>query len=402
MKKFIAVVITVIMLMSLCGMQSFAFTIKLPTVTEVSVVDTSPVSMKELDRQKAERDEFFESYMEEFGVTQEELDEYLQELMGSNVGKLFNRFYITNAVLELTLSDGSVVECDLEDGVYDIDDYTWISVDAYVTYDEYTAAKEEDRDTAEVIVECSVISIISGISKDSEFTLESEVVDCFIKDFTPVSALDYSLYEYSDTLDLEGKKFRVTYADGSKKTLTAKYDSTAESYVLGDEEIWVWFDSDDEDNFIVELYYMDEIYEHSVTFDEASPYESIEITDYVFSETDGLTSISYVITDNKGKEKSFTVDTSAALADEELNFMWQPIAVFDSYYISIDGEDAYDTDGDKVVGCSIYLEMGDVFSEPVVIDYIVEDSRTLLEKIEDVIASILRVFFLLFFPDEVL
>ena len=118
--------------------------------------------------------------------------------------------------------------------------------------------------------------------------------------------------------------------------------------------------------------------------------------------TDGLTSISYVITDNKGKEKSFTVDTSAALADEELNFMWQPIAVFDSYYISIDGEDAYDADGDKVVGCSIYLEMGDLESEPVVLDYIEEDSRTLLEKIEDVIAAILGVFFLLFFPDEVM
>lgn len=402
MKKFIAVVITVIMLMSLCGMQSFAFTIKLPTVTEVSVVDASPVSMKELDRQKAERDELLESYMEEFGVTQEELDEYLQELMGSNVGKLFNRFYITNAVLELTLSDGSVVECDLEDGVYDIDDYTWISVDAYVTYDEYTAAKEEDRDTAEVIVECSVVSIISGISKDSEFTLEAEVVDCFIKDFTPVSALDYSLYEYSDTLDLEGKKFRVTYADGSKKTLTAKYDSTVGNYVLGDEKIWVWFDSDDEDNFTVELHYMDEIYEHSVNFDEVSPYESIEITDYVFSETDGLTSISYVITDTKGNEKSFTVDTTPALVEGTLYPEWYNIAVFDSCFVALCGEEAYDYDSGEITGYEIYLSMGELYSESVILDYDGEDSRTLLEKIEDIIAIILSFFFVWFFPDQIL
>lgn len=393
MKKFIAVVITVIMLMSVCAMQSFAFTIKLPTVTEVSVVDASPVSMKELDRQKAERDELLERYMEEFGVTQEELDEYLQELMGSNVGKLFNRFYITNAVLELTLSDGSVVECDLEDGVYDIDDYTWISVNAYVTYDEYTATKEEDRDTAEVIVECSVISIISGISKDSEFTLESEVVDCFIKDFTPVSALDYSLYEYSDTLDLEGKKFSVTYADGSKKTLTAKYDSTVGDYVLGDEEIWVWFDSDDEDNFTVELYYMDEIYEHSVTFDEVSPYESIEITDYVFSETDGLTSISYVITDTKGNEKSFTVDTTAGLYNGSLYPEWYNAAVYDSYYITVLGDVAYGYDEEEAVNYEIYIGMGDLESESIFLDYYEDEPMTFLEKIEEIIASILTVFF---------
>lgn len=402
MKKFIAVVITVIMLMSVCGMQSFAFTIKLPTVTEVSVVDASPVSMKELDRQKAERDELIERYMEEFGVTQEELDEYLQELMGSNVGKLFNRFHITNAVLELTLSDGSVVECDLEDGVYDIDDYTWISVNAYVTYDEYTAAKEEDRDTVEVIVECSVTSIISGISKDSEFTLESEVVDCFIKDFTPVSALDYSLYEYSDTLDLEGKKFRVTYADGSKKTLTAKYDSTLESYVLGDEEIWVWFDSDDEDNFTVELHYMDEIYEHSVTFDEASPYESIEITDYVFSETDGLTSISYVITDTKGNEKSFTVDTTAGLYNGSLYPEWHNAAVYDSYYIAVLGDVAYGYDEEEAVNYEVYISMGDLESESIFLDYYEDEPMTFLEKIEEIIASILAVFFniLSFFDTE--
>lgn len=393
MKKIIAVVITVIMLMSVCGMQSFAFTIKLPTVTEISIVEASPVSMKELDRQKAERDELLEFYMEEFGVTQEELDEYLLEIMGSNVGKWFNRLYITNAVLELTLSDGSVVECDLEEGGYEIDDYTFISVDAYVTYDEYTAVKEEDRDTAEVIVECSVFSIISGISKDSEFTLESEVVDCFIKDFTPVSALDYSLYELSDTLNLEGKKFSVTYADGSKKTLTAKYDPSVENYVLGDEELWVWFEGDDEDNYTVELEYMDETYEHSVTFDEESPYESIEITDYTFSETDGLTSISYVITDTKGNEKSFTVDTTAALYDGSLYPDWYSAAVYDSYYITVLGDVAYDYMGEEATNYEVYLSMGDLYSESIYLDYYEEETMTFFEKIEEIIASILAAFF---------
>ncbi|MBR5826875.1 MAG: hypothetical protein IKY78_07300 [Clostridia bacterium] len=391
MKKIMAVILTVIMLMSLCGMQSSAFTIKLPTVTGVKFVEASPVSMKDFENSEKLVEEYLDYIEDELGI---DISDF--EMFGDLLGELYD-FYVEDGIVELTLSDGSVVEVDLEEGCYEIDRYTDINVTAYVKYDDYIALKESKAETVDVTFECSVYSYISSISKDSTFTLEADIVDCFVKEFKPVSTINYKLYEDSDIIDLEGKKFSVTYADGTKKTLTAKFDPEEGEYLLGDEHIYTLF-SDNK----VWFGYMDEIYEHSVTFEKENPYESIEITDYVFSETDGLTSISYVITDNKGKEKSFTVDTSAALADEELNFMWQPIAVFDSYYISIDGEDAYDADGDKVVGCSIYLEMGDLESEPVVLDYIEEDSRTLLEKIEDVIAAILGVFFLLFFPDEVM
>ena len=389
MKKIMAVILSVIMLMSLCGMQSSAFTIKLPTVTELKILDDEPISLKGLDYSAKERQEYID-YLEEWYDIDIEDTGYLYEEI--------NKFYLGDIDVELTLSDGSVATMNVDE-YYEIDRYTEIRVSAYVTYDEYLELKESGADTVEITLDCSVYSYVSSFSKDSTFTVECDVVDCIIKSFKPTSTINYNLYELSDTLDLEGKKFSVTYADGTKKTLTAKFDAEEEGYILGDESLFVWFNEDD----TVEIQYIDEIYTHAVTYDNESPYESIEITDYTFNEEESLlTSISYVITDNKGKQKSFTVDTSAALADEELNFMWQPIAVFDSYYISIDGDDAYDTDGDKVVGCSIYLEMGDVFSEPVVIDYIVEDSRTLLEKIEDVIASILGVFFLLFFPDEVL
>lgn len=391
MKKIMAVILSVIMLMSLCGMQSSAFTIKLPTVTGVKFVEASPVSMKDFENSEKLVEEYLDYIEDELGI---DISDF--EMFGDLLGELYD-FYVEDGIVELTLSDGSVVEVDLEEGCYEIDRYTDINVTAYVKYDDYIALKESKAETVDVTFECSVYSYISSISKDSTFTLEADIVDCFVKEFKPVSTINYKLYEDSDIIDLEGKKFSVTYADGTKKTLTAKFDPEEGEYLLGDEHIYTLF-SDNK----VWFGYMDEIYEHSVTFEKENPYESIEITDYVFSETDGLTSISYVITDNKGKEKSFTVDTSAALADEELNFMWQPIAVFDSYYISIDGEDAYDADGDKVVGCSIYLEMGDLESEPVVLDYIEEDSRTLLEKIEDVIAAILGVFFLLFFPDEVM
>ena len=379
MKKITAVVLTVIMLMSLCGMQSSAFTVKLPTVTELEILDDEPISMKGLDYSAKERQEYIDYLEEWYDIDIEDMGYLYEEI---------NKFYLGNFDVELNV-----------DEYYEIDRYTEITVDAYVLYDDYLELKESGADTVKITLDCYVYSYVSGISKDSTFTVECDVVDCIIKSFKPTSTINYDLYEDSDTLDLEGKKFSVTYADGTKKTLTAKYDIEEELYVLGDDYIYLWFTEDDK----VEIQYIDEVYTHSVTWDNESPYESIEITDYAFNEEEGLlTSISYVITDKKGKEKSFTVDTSSVLADADLNFIWQELAVFDSYAVTLYSEDAYDDESEEIVGYELYLEMGDIFSEPVVIDYIVEDSRTLLEKIEDVIASILRVFFLLFFPDEVL
>ena len=389
MKKITAVVLTVIMLMSLCGMQSSAFTIKLPTVTELKILDDEPISMKGLDYSAKARQEYIDYLEEWYDLDIEDMGYLYEEI---------NKFYLGNFDVELTLSDGSVVTMNVDE-TYEIDRYTEITVYAYVLYDDYLELKESGADTVEITLDCSVYSYVSSFSKDSTFTVECDVVDCIIKSFKPTSTINYDLYEDSDALDLEGKKFSVTYADGTKETLTAKYDIEEELYILGDDYIYLWFNEDD----TVEIQYIDEIYTHAVTCDNESPYESIEITDYAFNEEEGiLTSISYVITDNKGKEKSFTVDTSSVLADADLNFIWQELAVFDSYAVTLYSEDAYDDESEEIVGCELYLGMGYLESEPVMLDYIEEDSRTLLEKIEDVIAAILGVFFLLFFPDEVM
>lgn len=387
MKKFIAVVITVIMLMSLCGMQSFAFTIKLPTVTEAKILGDDPVSVKGLDKSAEVRQEYIDYLKEWYDIDIEDMG-YLSEEI--------NKLYLGDIDVELTLTDGSVATMNVDE-YYEIDRYTEITVSAYVTYENYLELKESGADTVKITFDCSVYSYVSGYSKDSTFTVERDTVDCVIKNFEPVSAINYELYEYSDTLDLDGKKFSVTYADGTKKTLTAEYDIEEELYALGEDYIYLWFNEDD----TVEIQYIDEIYTHSVTWDKELPYESIEITDYTFTEEEGLTSISYVITDNKGKEKSFTIDTTPALYDGSLYPEWHDIAVFDSCSVTLYGDDAYD-DNEEVTGYAIYLGLGELESEPVVLDYIEEDSRTLLEKIEDVIATILSFFFIWFFPDQIL
>ena len=393
MKKITAVVLTVIMLMSLCGMQSSAFTIKLPTVTGVKFVEASPVSMKDFENSEKLVEEYLDYIEDELGI-----DISDSEMFGDLLGKLYD-FYVEDGIVELTLSDGSVVEVNLEEGCYEIDRYTDINVTAYVKYDDYIALKESKAETVDVTFECSVYSYISSISKDSTFTLEADIVDCFVKEFKPVSTINYKLYEDSDIIDLEGKKFSVTYADGTKKTLTAKFDPEEGEYLLGDEHIYTLF-SDNK----VWFGYMDEIYEHSVTFEKENPYESIEITDYAFSEEEGLTSVTYSIIDNKGNSKSFT---SAVPVDTEYGLYpsWEILGVYDTYYVCIESEDIIDWDTYEATGVELYLSIGDLYSDSVELDYYeaeAEDTRTLLEKIEDVIAAILGVFFLLFFPDEVM
>lgn len=392
MKKVLAVVITVIMLMSLCGMQSFAFTVKLPTVTGVESVAGTSVSMKALDNSKKNTDDYIAYVTEELGISIEELREHCEELFGESFEDMFYSFQVSD-ILALTLSDGSEVEIDT-DLYYEIDRYTKINVNAHVTYDDYLTAKQENADTVNVTVDCEVYSYISGISKDSSFVIEAELVDCFVKDFTPVSVIDYSLYEDSDELDLEGKKFLVTHADGTAKTYTAKFDAAEESFMLNGEDLYVWFDDDK-----VTIEYMDEFYEHSVSFDGESPYESIEIVDYELSETEGLTSVTYEITDNKGNSKSFTADMTPYLEEGSLypEYYYSMVDAYDSYgvYVCCDEYIDYDSALPVVSAMELYVSMGDLYSESVEIEYYTptEEEKDILTVIEDIIAGILTAFF---------
>lgn len=393
MKKVIAVVITVIMLMSLCGMQSFAFTIKLPTVTEAKIIGDDPVSVKGLDKSAEAREEYIDYLKNVHGIDIEDM-EYLAEEI--------NKLYLGDIDVELTLTDGSVVEMNVDE-YYEIDRYTKITVSAYVTYENYLELKERGADTVEITFDCSVYSNISGISKDSSFVIEAELVDCFVKDFTPVSVIDYSLYEDSDELDLEGKKFLVTYADGTAKTYTAKFDAAEESFILNGEDLYVWFDDDK-----VTIEYMDEFYEHSVSFDGESPYESIEVVDYELSETEGLTSVTYEITDNKGNSKSFTADMTPYLEEGGLypEYYYSMVDAYDSYgvYVCCDEYIDYDSALPVVSAMELYVSMGDLYSESVEIEYYTPtgEERDILTVIEDIIAGILTAFFdiLSFFDTE--
>ncbi len=414
MKKLISVVLAVIMLVAVFPLHSFAFTVKLPTVEEVKFTESIGVSAKAIETQKKEIDLMIEKVTEmleeELGELDYEIEDILEIAGFEGIEELYNYELIDDYgyAVEVKLSDGSVYEIELSDGYADIDRYTRVVVFAEVKYSDYLKAVEADEDIVDVTLTCSVVSDVSGISKDKEFTLEKDLTDCFIKSIKPVSTLNYTVYEDSDYIDLEGKKFKVTYADGSQKTYTAeKLTGEYGGYTMNGIEFFCVLDTLDEENPRVILEYLDAYYEHSVTVKE-SPYDSIEITDYECGEAEGLTSVTYKLIKTNSKSVSRTVDLTPYL-DGELYPSWVIADIYDTYEICIDASEIYSNDnllsGD-VIGYELYVLMGYIESEAVELPYYESpQSQNILERIEDIIASILRVifnFFSIFSSDEVI
>lgn len=401
MKKFISVMLTVLMLVAVLPLQSFAFTVKLPTVESVRFVDDLGVSAKAVETQKKEVDEMIEKVTE---MLEEELGEleYSVEDLLSMVGiegmeELYN-FLLTDDygyTVEAVLSDGSTYKIDLYDGRASIDRYTHVTVSAQVKYSDYLEAVEADEDAVAVTLFCSVLSDVSGISKKSEFTLEKELIPCFVKSIKPVSTLNYTVYEDSDYLNLDGKKFKVTYADGSQETYTAeKLTGEFGGYMLDGKELYCFLDTLDEEKPVVMLEYLDAIYKHDIKVEE-SPYESIEITDCKLDEIDGLTSITYKLTKSNGKTVSRTVDMTPYL-DGELYPDWVVADVYDTYEIWVDASEKYSDSllSGEILGYELYASMGYLESDAVELPYYEKpQSQDIMERIEDIIASVLSVFF---------
>ena len=66
MKKIIAVLITVILLISVSPLQSLAFTVKLPTVESVKFLDDVAISRKDIEDYKASIDEMIDEIITDY------------------------------------------------------------------------------------------------------------------------------------------------------------------------------------------------------------------------------------------------------------------------------------------------------------------------------------------------
>ncbi|MBR3816851.1 MAG: hypothetical protein IKJ27_09020 [Clostridia bacterium] len=402
MKKFIAVILTVIMFIAVCPLQSLAFTVKLPTVESVRFIDDVPVSVKDIETGKEMIEEFIDEMLkefeEEFGELEFDIETVLNILGYESKEELYD-FYLSDCdygyKVEATLSDGSVYEIDFPEGRAEIDRYTYIYIDAVVKYKDFVAAKEAGESEIPVTVSCEVISDISGIGKESSFVLYKDTVDCFVKSIAPVSTLDTTYYEDSVMPNLEGESFVITFADSTQKTCKAKFDPAEDEFVLDGAVLSSLIFGNK-----AYISYYDAVYEFDITYVD-SPYESIELTDYDFDEENGLTSVSYKIVKNNGTSKSFTVDVTPYLC-EELYPFYTTVGFYDSMPVTVSCDEIIDWESPdyEVIGMELYVSIGYLYSDSAELPYVEkaeeEEEKDILTVIEDIIAAILTRFFSVF------
>lgn len=421
-KKAFSLLLTLLMIFSAVPMQGFAAldSLKMPEITAVEIVGEDKdkaVSFKEIDEFFTEIFERFEEIMEDMDLNFDvpsDLEQILAKYPYLNSLIDYDMFYsgVVDYDFEVTLSNGDKITVKNEDYYVQYKKIFSIYAGAYVSYEDYLEAKESGADKITLNVGAEIENdILEDYVEPNTFKTQVEVpmVKCYVKSIAPVSGFPKKVYEYCDYYELDGAKFKVTFSDGTSKTLTAKqhidFDTSVTNYVsytLGDAELFV-SEADDE---VLEIEYLDAVKQVDVKYyDDATPFESVKITNYVFDETVGLTSISYDITLKSGGKKSFTKDFSS-----ESNVVLLPYGILDVYkgfYVVLNpypdmsegSDEQYDagylyftvTAGDKSdsvkIETSVSAEMNTIYRLLEKIGEIIEMLKTVISNLFGVIAG---------------
>ncbi len=276
--KFLSVILALIMLLTAVPMQSFAsFDLKLNTLVDVEFTkDARPISYKELSQ-----------YAKEVG----------EETMPVHSDLYFDFYFLNGTVLK------NVSACPLVGG------YLIIIANAYVNVAECMEAFENGKDSVNVIIEILELHFNGEITY-TYYTKENKIVKELVKKIRPVNdlpALNTSLYDATKTF--VGKKFEVTYADGSKELEVIS--ETIDGYYLGDYPINIY--SNDRSYIDKKsgnttyytgftVYYADIV--TILNEKKHTPkYSNFEVLDYNLSEDGYLQDLTYRITYKNGKIK---------------------------------------------------------------------------------------------------
>ncbi len=358
MKKFISVLLTMLVILSSTANISFAasgFISSQPTVESVEVLDDYPISRMELD---------YDGFLQ-FAATKD--DKYWLSL---------SYFPYT---FKITLSDGTVIE---HNDCYDynsivIDDDTVLLIEAYVTGDKLYEAFKNKKDTVEFNVDCVTYNPNFSIFVDTDdltnnktgkrFTFQKKYVDAYVKSITPVTTLDSSIFKDPDYFNLAGEKFKVKYYDGTSKTYTVvnngiNSDTRKPQYTLNGIEIYSWvYDNE------VTISYLEAEYVHKVSV-KANPYKSLKITDYKFDDEAGLTSITFEATGKK--TRTYTVDLTG-YQDTRYADGYIPntkIAALYGYYVYLTDATAFVTEDTQPENITASISMGNIWSATYIYD----------------------------------
>ena len=251
-------------------------------------------------------------------VTARELDEYIETVEKYEWEGESYYLYPVDAVFEVTLTSGEVIETESFSYGENADGKRWISADSYVDIRDYQTAKENGGDTIPFIFEMYLYSSIDIEMDYREGTGEAKLIDCYIESLTPVSGLPDTYRDVGmigsvmgqflpdmEGFDLEGAVFDIKYPDGSivRDTVEIAVDEDGQEYtVLNDEEIWWYFDTEES---AVIINFVDVAYSHPVEF-IPFPVSGIVIDEVKVTDTFEAESVSYTVTKPDGTTQSYT------------------------------------------------------------------------------------------------
>ena len=282
-KKFISLILAIIMLMSVMPMQIFAVG---PTLEKIEFSDNAPVSNQMIQQEASSYSEITESTR----VHMDHLD--------------YDKYYYD---YNLYFSNGKV--CDTADyyliypiGVYDVFCYPWVSPL------ECQRAIDEGIPYVNVYVSVTVDKLI-GADEEYEFVVQKKIVEGIVKDIRLADSMPESYNEDAPGNDFIGKTFEVEFFDGTVETHKITADEDFGIPCINDE--WIYFDFEFEKEVneetgevkvfrVLKIEYLDKI---ATFYKEEVPlnYSAIKILDYKFDKKGGVTYIKYSLTYNDGK-----------------------------------------------------------------------------------------------------
>lgn len=295
LKKTVATVLTLLMLLSCLSVQGFALFDK---ITDVKIKSIEAFSYKQI------KEEF--EFLEEMGGAEGDEDYY----------------YFLGCDAEAAISTGEVIKVDDVIG-FSKDEKRRVEAYAYVDIRECKKAYESGKMKVPVYITLTLYSSI-GVKLD-EKKLEKKVTfrEKLVKKLTLASgkievyALDYTYV----VGEIEGLSFDIVYGDGTKKRAKVKKDKSEElmtNYTLDGEDIIVVPDYTVNENgkLYASVFFCDYELRKAVKVKEF-PIKSIKINKVTFDENFKEQKLTCTITKNNGKTYKKTYEFGKPLAGDE-------------------------------------------------------------------------------------
>ena len=294
-KKIIALILTVLMLISVAPVQGFALFDKF---TDVKVTGVEKFSWK---------------------LIKEEFD-FLEEIGGAESDEDYR--YELSCDATAVISTGETIKVEGGLGKSKNKKRTVIA-NAYVDIRDCEKAHKSGKNKVTAYVELTLLSSI-GIALDTK-TVEKTVsfTDKIVKKLTLVSGKvqAYEFDEYFESADMENLCFDITYGDGTKKRAKVKTTETGmfmfRNYTLDGADILISADYtlDKKGRLYTEFYFYD--YEMRLKTEILDfPLKSIKINKVSFDDDFKEKSVTYTITGTNGKSYKKTYKFDKPIVDD--------------------------------------------------------------------------------------